>query len=169
MPDNETTTTEKTVFSRSGLIFAVLIVAAGVAIVAAAMWGFMNIDEVESLETEKVTAFLGAVLIFSGIVAALAGFMYSLAFPIERETTTKAQGIAGESVAEIVKVLPDLLTKTAGLGVALALLGVILLAADSLGGDGDADAAATEATQTASASPGDDATTPAGSATETPD
>lgn len=133
------------------LVAAVLIVVAlGVIYVVVNALGYPKLPALATTSTvEQVNSSVGATLVQWGLALTLVAFIPALilsvlgAFKIEevRKPDEKGGGeeIQGfpEAIKEIVTAVPALLKIPGGFGVVLILLGVLLMSATALGGEGD--------------------------------
>jgi len=119
---------------------------------ALAIWFFVNpdgfSDAFDDVNVVAVNTALGVFLITAGLALAIIGYVYQ---SVLTQATTLEEAV---SPSELFKALAELLKQAGGLGVAVMLLGVILLTGTSLGDAANSTTqATTETTNTSSSSP----------------
>lgn len=130
----------------SGLAAAILL--AGVVLFAiVGLLGFPDLPAGEEPTVESANIAVGANLVRWGLAISILSFIPALllsligAFRIEQVRQETGGDLASQNVnpvVEVIKLVPDLLKVPGGFGIALALIGAIIMTGTALGGDAEA-------------------------------
>ena len=124
---------------------AIIVVLLVLLFLAVGLLGFPELEAGTEPTVESANIAVGSNLVRWGLAVALLAFVPALllsfvgAFRVEEIKRLDENGVAvsGGTIVEVIKAVPELLKVPGGFGIALALIGAIIMAGTALGGDSD--------------------------------